>query len=167
VNSVPITDANFEPGDPDGAVVNFTPAINDINNAYRQAGARIHKWKYELGATESLNNDFAIFRYADIILMQAEARLRLGDNVVALSLVNQVRTRAGLSTWVSLTLSDLLAERGRELFAEAWRRQDLIRFGVFNDAWWEKAASSSHLQIFPIPLIQMQWNPNLTQNPGY
>jgi starch-binding outer membrane protein, SusD/RagB family len=165
-NSVPLVDANFD-GDPDGSVINYTPAINDIANAYRQAGARIHKWKYEDGAGPSLNNDFAIFRYADIVLMKAETRLRLGDEPTALILVNQIRARAELDPLISVALSDLLAERGRELFAEAWRRQDLIRYSAYNSAWWEKNASSPNVNVFPIPLAQLAANPNLTQNPGY
>jgi hypothetical protein len=153
--------------DPDGPVIRFTPFINDLDNTFEQSGARIHKWKYQLGATEQMNNDFAIFRYADVVLMKAECRLRLGDEPGALSFINMVRVRADVSPFSSLTLSDILAERGREMFAEAWRRQDLIRFGQFNNAWWEKSATSSYVNIYPIPQAQLDGNFNLTQNPGY
>jgi starch-binding outer membrane protein, SusD/RagB family len=166
--TTPLVDPGFEASDPDGAPVNFTPAINQLSpNSLRQAGARIHKWKYELGGGPNLNNDFGIFRYSDILLLKAEANLRLSNTAFALALVNQIRTRAGLATLSSLTLPDLLAERGREFFAEGWRRQDLIRFGAFNNAWWEKPASASFRNIFPIPQVQIQANPKLIQNPGY
>jgi len=59
-------------------------------------------------------------------------------------------------------------QRAREFFAEVWRRQDLIRFGVFGDAWWEKTADADdHYKFFPIPQQQIDANPNLVQNPGY
>jgi len=53
------------------------------------------------------------------------------------------------------------------MFAEGTRRSDLIRFGKFNSAWWEKQASAAFRNKFPIPLNQIQANPNLKQNPGY
>jgi hypothetical protein len=69
---------------------------------------------------------------------------------------------------VSLTLDNLLDERGRELYYEGWRRQDLIRFGKYLNAWQEKPADSGTKNLlFPIPANQLAVNPNLTQNPGY
>jgi hypothetical protein len=85
----------------------------------------------------------------------------------ALTLVNQVRARAGVTPFGALTADNLLAERGREMFAEMTRRQDLIRFDRFDDAWWEKDASDPKYKLFPIPQQQMDSNDNLTQNPGY
>src|SRR6267154_4752327 len=99
--------------------------------------------------------------------MKAEARLMLGDNATALTLINQIRTRAGLTSLGTVAISDILAERGWEFFAEGWRRQDLIRMGAFNQAWWQKPATDSHVNIFPIPTAQLANNPNLIQNPGY
>ena len=61
-----------------------------------------------------------------------------------------------------------LAERGREMFMEVTRRQDLIRFGKFNSAWWEKPASAAFRNVFPIPQGQIDASSGtLTQNPGY
>ena len=155
-------------GDPDGVEVDFTPSINELEpNAFRQAGARIGKFEFAIGAQPNLDNDFPIFRYADVILMKAEVRLRRGDAAGGLAFVNQVRSRAGVPAYTELTLDNLLAERGRELFAEGWRRSDLIRFNRFNAPWWEKPASAPTRNRFPIPLNQRQSNPNLTQNPGY
>ena len=47
------------------------------------------------------------------------------------------------------------------------RRQDLIRFDKWDDAWWEKEASTETYELFPIPQQQMDSNDNLEQNPGY
>ena len=101
--------------------------------------------------------------------MKAEAMWRMNSGSAdALALVNQVRQRAGVPDFTALTADDILAERGREFFYEGFRRQDLLRFGKYNDAWWEKAAdASTHVNIFPIPDEQLQANPNLQQNPGY
>ncbi len=75
--------------------------------------------------------------------------------------VNMIRIRAGLEPWNGVTLPMLLEERGRELFWEAHRRGDLIRFGEFNRPWWEKNASSLDRNVFPIPLWAKEANPNL------
>ena len=155
--------------DPDGTNLNFTPYINEIYpNGWRQAGARIGKYEYERGGTDNMSNDFVIFRYSDVLLTRAEALWRLNNgDAEALALVNQVRERALVDAFDALTAENLLAERGREMFAEMTRRQDLIRFGKFNDAWWEKDASTSTYNLFPIPKAQRDVNPNLSQNPGY
>jgi len=60
-----------------------------------------------------------------------------------------------------------LEERGRELYWEGWRRNDLIRFGKFLDAWQEKPATSSERVLYPIPPTALLSNPQLVQNPGY
>ncbi len=165
-----LTDLSAEPTDPDGADLTFTPAINMLfPNAFRQAGARVAKFEYQLTSGPDLSNDFPIFRYGDVLLMRAEALWRLNSgSAEALALVNQVRARSWSGNpLAALTADALLAERGREMFAEGWRRSDLIRFGKFNEAWWEKAASSPTKNIFPIPQGQIQVNPDLIQNPGY
>jgi hypothetical protein len=169
-----VTDPGFEGAataqpDPDGAPLTFTPQLNEIHpNGWRQGGARIGKYQYEIGGTPDMSNDFVVFRYSDILLTRAEALWRQNAaSAEALSLVNQVRVRAGVDVYASLTADNLLAERGREMFAEMCRRQDLIRFAKFNDAWWEKGVSDSHYNLFPIPKAQRDANSNLTQNPGY
>ncbi len=165
-----LTDLSAEPTDPDGADLTFTPEINMLfPNAFRQAGARVAKFEFPTTSGPDLSNDFPIFRYGDVLLMRAEALWRLSSgSAEALSLVNQVRARSWSGNpLASLTADALLAERGREMFAEGWRRSDLIRFGKFNEAWWEKAASLPTKNIFPIPQGQIQVNPDLVQNPGY
>jgi starch-binding outer membrane protein, SusD/RagB family len=167
-NGTRATDPGAEATDPDGQPLTFMPFINEIYpNALRQSGARIGKYEYEQGGTSNMSNDFVVFRLSDIILTLAEANFRLGNTGDALVLVNQIRERAGVDAFDSLTEDLLLAERGREMFAEMTRRQDLIRFGRFGDAWWEKDASDAHYELFPIPKTQLDVNSNLTQNPGY
>ena len=135
----------------------------------RQDGARIGKFEMEMGGTPgAMSNDFPLFRLGDVILTKAELELRLGNAGEALTLVNMIRERAGVDPFTELTYENLLAERGRETCFEAYRRQDQIRFGTFNDAWFDKPADpSDHVNIFPIATTNLEANPNLTQNPGY
>ena len=127
------------------------------------------------------NTDFPIFRYADAIMMRAEALHRLGDNASAVNDINLIRTRAFGNTGGNITagqLTDqfLLDERGREFYYEAQRRTDLVRFGKFTDGnynWtWKGGAynganTDSHLNLFPIPGAEVSANPNIHQNTGY
>ncbi len=167
--TTPLTDPGVEAADPDGAEVFFTPELNELEpNTLRQSGARISKYEYQIGQGSNSNVDFPIFRYSDVLLMKAEALWRQSPgNGDALALVNQVRARAGVEAFPSLTAENLLAERGREMFFEGWRRSDLIRFGRFNDPWFSKPASDPTRNIFPIPQLKLSTNRNLTQNPGY
>ncbi|WP_084119857.1 RagB/SusD family nutrient uptake outer membrane protein [Aquiflexum balticum] len=168
LDGTPLSDEVGFDGDPDGPQVIFTPEINMLEpGAFRQAGVRVNKFEYAIGAQQHLNNDFPIFRYADVLLMKAEAMLRRGNAAGGLEYVNQVRERARIEPFTELTLDNLLDERGREMFGEGWRRSDLIRFGRFNAPWWEKPTSDPIRALFPIPLNQLQSNPSLNQNPGY
>jgi len=160
--------AGGEAGDDDGTGLYFTPYINMIwPDACRQCGARINKYGHVQGGRENMNHDFVLLRYADVLLSKAEAHLRTGDASGALGIVNQIRTRAGVTPFSELTLDNLLAERGREMYVENDRRRALIRFGKWNDAWWAKEASDAKYKLFPIPKDQLNANPKLTQNPGY
>ena len=155
--------------DPGGPELEFTPEVNALEpNAHRQAGARVGKFEFVSGATPDLDNNFPLLRYADVLLMKAEALWHQNNSSSeALALVNQVRQRAGADEFSSLTPEDLLAERGRELFYEGWRRSDLVRFGKFDDPWAFKPASDPCKALFPIPAEQIQANPALQQNPCY
>ncbi len=195
-----VVDAGADPGDPDGVNLNFgnmgdgVPQINELGPAaWRQSGVRIGKWEFEIGGTPDMSNDFAVFRYADVLLMKAEALWRKSNNPAdpgALALVNQIRVRAGLTGLASLDgkLSfdlagpvvpggELFNEMGREMFAEHNRRQDLIRWGLFNsNGKWTLPdrnvgdilnTTGAYLTLFPIPKAQLAANSNLKQNPGY
>jgi starch-binding outer membrane protein, SusD/RagB family len=146
----------------------FTPEISSLERALQNEGVR--NVKYEVQRNNSnryQDNDFAVFRLADVLLMKAEALLRTGNPGSALPLVNQVRVRAGVPGFTTLTLDNLLAERGRELAWEGWRRNDLIRFGRFEDAWQFKTNNQTFRRLFPIPARQLSNNSRLKQNTGY
>lgn len=168
-DGVRLIDPGAEAADPDGPELTLTPEINEhFPNALRQAGARIGKFEYAKASTDNLNNDFPILRYGDILLMKAEALYRKNSgDATALGLVNQIRARADAPAFGSLTDDNLLAERGREMFYEGWRRQDLIRFGRYGGTWAFKPASDANKRLFPIPAQQVNSNPRLIQNPGY
>ncbi|MEM7375430.1 MAG: RagB/SusD family nutrient uptake outer membrane protein [Bacteroidota bacterium] len=166
---VRLEDAGFEATDLDGAPYTFRAELNELfPNAWREGGARVAKFEYEIGGQPNMNNDFPVYRYADVLLMKAEALWRQNaDNGEALSLVNQIRSRAGVEAFTELTPENLLAERGREMYIECHRRSDQIRFGVYTDEWWQKPASEECKELFPIPRAQVDANPNLKQNDCY
>jgi len=142
----------------------YVPALYMQANSYtpqqiRCTGARVGKYEIKMGAKESLSNDFPLFRLTDFHLMKAEAMIRLGQS--GDQLINPIRNRAHVSAWSGATLDQLLAERGRELYCEGHRRQDLIRYGKWENAWWEKAAHGTELRTFPIPKYATDQNPNL------
>jgi starch-binding outer membrane protein, SusD/RagB family len=169
--------------DRQGRDLAFTPAVNAVETdatTLERTGVRVIKYPPDYANYNGGNqrNQFQIFRYADVLLMVAEAKLRQStpDAAGALVLVNQLRVARGASTWTTLTLVDpanvanpntLLAERGRELYWENWRRQDLIRFGMFLKPWALKTSTDPKTLVFPIPSDQLIANPNLKQNPGY
>lgn len=134
------------------------------------AGIRPMKYAFDYSVTGQRNNDWVVFRYADVLLMEAEALLRgaTGGSSGSLNLINDIRANRGVAPLETLTLDNLLDERARELYWEGWRRQDLIRFGKFLEAWQEKPAGTSpKTLVYPIPSQQLAVNPNLKQNPGY
>lgn len=150
--------------------------LKETGNNLEVTGIRVVKYPPDYNSGDNVNNDYVFFRLADVLLMKAEAILRGGTatNVApyggsALAIVNYIRTHPsrGASSLSSLNLDQLLDERGRELYWEGWRRNDLIRFGKFLNAWQEKPASGPERLLFPIPNRALAANPNLTQNPGY
>lgn len=158
-NGDPILDVAFDPADTD-AQVNYTPEINELApNGSRQAGVRLGKFSFKLGQRPDMDNDYTLLRYADVLLMKAEASARLNNNwsnPETILLVNMVRNRAGLDAIGSLTAETFEAERGKEMFQESIRRTDQIRFNSWGESWWEKAAhSNNYMNVMPIPLDQI------------
>lgn len=149
----------------------FTPEVKlrETENNLEITGIRVNKYPYDYATPgDQKNNDWAVFRYADVLLMKAEALMRksAGD-AEALAIVNQLRSNRGASALGALTPDLMLDERGFELYWEGYRRMDQIRFGKFLQAWQEKPASDKKFLLFPIPSDQLAVNPNLEQNPGY
>jgi len=122
--------------------------------------------KYHPNEVGGANRTHVInYRYADSYLMKAEAMFRMGNDATVM--INELRTIRGASPLTTFGEAELLAERGREMYAELVRRQDLIRFGQYTKAWNLKEASSPTSIIFPIPISDVLANPNLVQNEGY
>jgi hypothetical protein len=170
--------------DRQGHLLKFMPDVHLVEtdaNTLEIAGIRIVKYPPDYNAYTGGNqkNQLQIFRYADVLLMVAEAYLRLGtpNNAAALALINALRGARNATLWAGTVVlanannvadpNTLLAERGRELYWESWRRQDLIRFGVFLKPWALKTTDDPKNLLFPIPSDQLIANPNLAQNPGY
>ena len=159
-------------------------ALKETGNNLEITGIRVVKYPPDfsqgIGNDGTVENEYVIFRLADVMLMKAEALFRkngAGD-AAALKLVNDLRKKriepdpADLTT---LTAQTLLDERGRELYWEGWRRNDQIRFGTFLNALTAGSGTTStrptksgnERLLFPIPNQQLAVNPNLEQNPGY
>ena len=156
-------------------VLRANPALFDVGNDEIgwNMGTRNIKFiaDYTNTTSRNQNNDVPVFRYSDIILMKAEAILRGGTTTLgqtALSLVNMLReNRTTSPDWTSVTLDDIYAERAREFAWETWHRNDMIRFGKFEDSYGFKTNTDKYREIFPIPTTALSTNPKLTQNPGY
>lgn len=155
--------------DRSGAPLIFTREVKlkETGTNLEVTGIRVIKYPPDYVKEFPAENEYVIFRYADVLLMKAEALLRSGNAAAGLTIVNQIRAARGASALATLTADNLLDERGRELYWEGWRRNDLVRFGKFLNAWQEKTASTAERLLFPIPNEQLAVNPNLTQNPGY
>ena len=137
----------------------------------KTAGARMKKYEIDDKAMKDgklMENDIVLFRYADVLLMKSEAKVRDGRN--GDEELNQVRTRVGAPERTA-TLDNLLAERQLELAWEGWRRQDLIRFGQFTRSYNSRPQlpneESGYTIVFPIPEKIRQMNPEWEQHPGY
>lgn len=166
------TDAPLNARNPSSAPLVFTRAVKIREtdpNTLELGGIRVIKYAFDYATSGDFKkNDFVMFRYADVLLMKAEAMLRSNNSAGALLIVNSIRAKRGAAPLGSLDLNGMLDERGREMYWENWRRQDLIRFGKYLLAWQEKPADAGTRNLlFPIPSSQLAVNPNLTQNPGY
>ena len=150
----------------------FEVAQNLTNSKFvKTAGARMAK--YEVDRTSYMDgklqsNDIVLFRYADVLLMKAEAKVRNGEN--GDEELNRIRARVGMP-YRKATLDNILEERLLELVWEGWRRQDLIRFGKFTGAYDLRTPlqgeSSGYTSVFPIPQKCIDLNSELIQNKGY
>ncbi|MBQ8839485.1 MAG: RagB/SusD family nutrient uptake outer membrane protein [Bacteroidales bacterium] len=145
------------------------PAADFVNGRTELEGAFLHKWEYQddgllTSYKVSMENDIFIFRYADVILMYAEALLRDGQPLddFAIEGLKKIRERAGLEPISDWDLDKLYLERSHEMALEGWRRQDMIRFGTYQDTWWAKSNTTPDDKVLlPIPSEISNANPNL------
>lgn len=134
-------------------------------------GARLNKYRFEEGGRADMNNDLPIFRYADILMMKAECLFRKGDKAGAAELINQVRERAFEKpkpiTPEQLTADRMFNEIRWEFYGEMRARQDARRFDKMSTkgSFGRPSYPSHKNDWMPIPLEQLNANPNLKQNP--
>jgi hypothetical protein len=163
-----------------GAPLVFDPNIPNDAQTGEGNGVRIMKWPVDPNHLDRENgNDYAIFRLAEIYLIKAEAlnEQSAANGPAAVALINTVRARVFsppkplVTTLTQQQIRDaILNERLYEFTAETKRRQDLIRFGKYNQPWLFKSAASltqPYRVLMPIPLTQLGTNPKLVQNAGY
>ena len=146
--------------------------LNLTGSPYEKtAGARMAKYEVDrksFSDGRQPDNDIVLFRYADALLMRAEAKVRNGEDGTAD--MNAVRSRVGMGTRTA-TLENILDERLLELVWEGWRRNDMIRYGYFHKSYDMRTPledeSNAYTTVFPIPSRAIDLNPALKQNPGY
>jgi hypothetical protein len=152
-----------------GADLNYTEEIVDYKDAKEYEGCRLSKYETKEGEQGERDHDWVLMRYAEIMMMQAECYVRLGDPGSAYSLVSDIRRRSGLETTPDpITLEVLDQEWLHEFLFEGIRRSVNIRFGTYFEPWWAKPNTTPiEKAIYPIPATELVKNPNLNQNPGY
>lgn len=159
----------------DGTPLEYKPLAVEKNltaSPYLEtAGARMKKYEVDRTAYSDgrmPDNDIVLYRYADVLLMKSEAKVRNGES--GDEEMNAVRSRVGMPS-LSATLDNILNERLLELVWEGWRRQDMIRFGTYCNQYDihtpSEADKKGYTTVFPIPEKVRELNPNLKQNPGY
>lgn len=161
----------------------FTDGLSIVKwDNHRSDGKAVHN-----PGTDRVDVDVPLFRYAEVLMIEAEANFRLGNKGAALGYINQLRDRAGAQEFQEsdLSLETICDEWCREFYAEGRRRSDLVRFGVFAGnsralngnmyVWdWKGGAANgqivdAHFNAYPFPETEITGNPNLKghQNPGY
>lgn len=161
----------------------FTDGLSIVKwDNHRSDGKAVHN-----PGTDRVDVDVPLFRYAEVLMIEAEANFRLGNKGKALGCINQLRDRAGAQEFKEsdLSLETICDEWCREFYAEGRRRSDLVRFGVFAGnsralngnmyVWdWKGGAANgqivdAHFNAYPFPETEITGNPNLKghQNPGY
>ena len=164
---------------PMDVVVDFKEDVP--NQILKFAGARMSKYEVDNTTSSYLNhnNDKVFWRYADALLLAAEAKVRMGQGGDAE--VNEIRDRVQAGQKSNVTLQDILDERMLEFSYEGMRRQDQIRFGTYTEPTTDRYAGVHHnvatgdyvvdntgfTTVFPIPTSVLELNTKLTQNPGY
>ncbi len=164
---------------PMDVVVDFKEDVP--NQILKFAGARMSKYEVDNTTSSYLNhnNDKVFWRYADALLLAAEAKVRMGQSGDAE--VNEIRDRVQAGQKSNVTLQDILDECMLEFSYEGMRRQDQIRFGTYTEPTTDRYAGVHHnvatgdyvvdntgfTTVFPIPTSVLELNTKLTQNPGY
>ncbi len=158
----------FEPGD--------IRAMAWLGQSVVNGDTLYYPYKYKnIQASSPTTEDYMILRLAEQYLIRAEASAELGNGAAALTDINVVRARAGLPASTAnpasqtAVLNAVMHERQVELFTEWGHRwYDLKRTGQAGTVLGaEKTGWNANAALYPIPIVQLQDDPNLKQNPGY
>ena len=169
----------FEGGAATGTIASAAGRESIMGNGDFNSGLYCMKYPfYSFDGGYYCASDCAVIRYVEILYSKAECLLRLDCASDAAKVLNSVRKRnypdfnANIAYKpegnVVLDMEEMLDEWGREFLMEGRRRIDLIRFGRFQEAWWDKAAEpDNHTNLMPLARTVLEQNPYLKQNPGY
>ena len=164
--------AAYEDGDSRFASTIDT-AFTDDSGMYHSLSTDETRWANKWGTTNAFQegdapNNWVVFRYADVMLMLAEA---IGEGTEGYGLINQVRARAGLGPIDASTpgsyMEKLLKERRIEFAFENHRWADLLRFGMAETIMGAQGKSPQGRLLFAIPQRELDLNSSFTQNPGF
>jgi starch-binding outer membrane protein, SusD/RagB family len=148
-----------------GLDLQFSPDV-PLSGAATNKGYRVMKYH------PAFYDKYVLLRFGEVYLNMVEAKVRGGSDpsspTTALADINALRALRGAPPLATVTLDDVLDERGRELYWEGLRRIDLVRFEKFNEPWAEKGDNTDAYRVlFSIPQLAIDSNPNLKQNKGY
>ncbi len=180
---------SFEPGDTRYEASIYKPGDTYNNGAsvfvegdFNAGGIQYPRsWKkYQMAYKQSAENqesgiNVKYLRYSDVLLMMAECENELGNAQNAITLLNRVRQRAGVSDLpTSLSQAQVfdavVKERFTELCGEQWRFDDLLRWGIAATELSQFGFTPGKNELWPIPETEISTNENMTlrdQNPGY
>ena len=148
-------------------------------SSYSNTGYNVRKFLVTKSISPEYNTNpqnFVVYRYADVLLMKAEALNEQGQTAQAADVLNIVRQRAGLANVANLTQEamreKIIHERRIELAFEGHRWFDIIRVqgGDYAVGYLHsigKTQATRERLLFPIPQTEMDANSLMTQNPGY
>jgi hypothetical protein len=165
----------FKPGgtvalnDRNGNPLVYTAAVTLITsgNTLETAGIRMQKYIPDASNLGQPNNDYVFMRYSDALMMKAEAIARGGAGNNDVAKLTALVSRSGQVGTFPTTLEGIYKERGKELWLEGWRRNDMVRFGTFlAERELKPYVSANKYALYPIPSDAL-FNANLSQNPGY
>lgn len=171
----------FCSGAPTGTITQASRAASTLINGDMNSGLCCVKYPYyPYNGGYYMESDYTDMRLSEVVYSKAECLYRMGRVNEAGGLLNSVRKRNYVnftpaiayvgsdSGTVTLDDQEFLDEWMREFIFEGRRRTDLIRWGRFEEAWWDKPAESdTHRRIYPLSKSILELNPYLVQNPGY
>lgn len=171
----------FTTGAPTGTITDASRAESIPFNGDMNSGLYCVKYPfYPFNGGYFIESDYTDMRLAEIYYSKAECLYRAGNINEAGALLNEVRARnypdfnssiayqGSHGGMVALTDQEFIDEWMREFIFEGRRRDDLIRWDRFEEAWWFKEASpDKHCRIYPLNKTTLEQNPYLVQNPGY